>query len=91
MKALISSVEPVASGYRVAQVATDDMTFVVAEGLFWVDCANDTVADQFYFDPVTQQIIPVPPAKEAAPKKTLAEQILASPTDLAALKQALGL
>jgi hypothetical protein len=60
MKALISSVEPVESGYRVAQVATDDMTFVVADGLFWVDCADNIVADKFYFDPVIQQITLVP-------------------------------
>jgi len=71
MKALISSVEPVESGYRVAQVATDDMTFVVADGLFWVDCADDVVQDQFYFDPVTQQIIPVPePPKKPQPTTT---------------------
>ena len=60
MKALISSIEPVESGYRVAQVAADDMTFVVAEGLFWVDCAEDVVQDKFYFDPVTQQVVPLP-------------------------------
>jgi len=60
MKALISSIEPVESGYRVAQVATDDMTFVVADGLFWVDCADDVVQDKFYFDPVTQVIVPLP-------------------------------
>ena len=69
MKALISSVEPVASGYRVAQVATDDMTFVVADGLFWVDCADNIVADQFYFDPVTQQIVPISLPPEPPPKK----------------------
>ena len=61
MKALISSVEPVESGYRVAQVAADDMTFPVSEGLFWVDCADDVVQDKFYFDPVIQQIVSVPP------------------------------
>jgi len=60
MKALISSIEPRESGYRVAQVAADNETFVVAEGLFWVDCADDVVADQFYFDPIAQQIIPAP-------------------------------
>jgi hypothetical protein len=74
MKALISSVDPVylvESGYRVAQVATDDMTFVVADGLFWVDCADNIVADQFYFDPVIQQIVPVPePPKKPQPKTT---------------------
>lgn len=62
MKALISSIEPRESGYRVAQVAADNETFVVSEGLFWVDCADDVVADQFYYDPNTQQILAIPPA-----------------------------
>lgn len=60
MKALISSIEPVESGYRVAQVAADDMTFVVADVYFWVDCADNVVADRFYFDPASKQIILIP-------------------------------
>mgnify|MGYP003352709411 CR=1 FL=1 len=65
MKALISSIEPRLFGYRVAQVAADNETFDVAEGLFWVDCADDVVADQFYYDPDTKSIlaIPKPPTK----------------------------
>lgn len=66
MKALISTIEQVEDGYRVAQVATDDMTFPVSDGLFWVDCADDVVQDKFYFDPVTQKIalVPAPPIEE---------------------------
>ena len=60
MKALISSIEPRESGYRVAQVASDNETFEVAEGLFWVDCADDVVADRFYYEPNTKQILTIP-------------------------------
>lgn len=60
MKALISSIEPVESGYRVAQVEQDANIFPVAEGLFWVACADDVVADKFWYDPQDQTIKPVP-------------------------------
>lgn len=60
MKALISSIEPRESGYRVAQTTQDENTFDVAEGLFWVDCANDVVADQFWYDPLDKTLKAVP-------------------------------
>lgn len=60
MKALISSIEPRETGYRVAQVEPDENIFGVADVLFWVDCAEDVVADQFWFDPSDQTIKPVP-------------------------------
>jgi len=60
MKALISTTEPVETGFRVAQVEPDADIFPVASTLFWVDCADDVVADQFWFDPVDQAIKPVP-------------------------------
>ena len=41
---------------RVAQVEPDDQTFPVADPLFWTDCADDVVADQWYYDTVTQTI-----------------------------------
>lgn len=56
MKALISSIESVMTGYRVAQVERDDAVFAVAEGLFWVDCLDEVVADRYWFDPVDQTI-----------------------------------
>lgn len=59
MKALISSVEPRETGYRVAQVEPDANVFAVAEGLFWVDCADDVVQDSFWFDPQDQTIKPI--------------------------------
>jgi hypothetical protein len=45
-------------GIRVAEVA--DSTFEVASPLFWVECADDVLADQFYYDEDTQTIIAVP-------------------------------
>jgi hypothetical protein len=58
MKALISPNEPRETGYRVAEVEPAD--FPVAQPLFWTDCADDVVADQFWYDPETQTIKPIP-------------------------------
>jgi len=58
--ALISPNEPVLAGYRVAEVS--DTTFEVAPPLFWVECADDVVADQFYYDTETQTIVIKPNA-----------------------------
>jgi hypothetical protein len=56
-EALISPQEPRKTGYRVAQV--EQQEFEVALPLFWVDCADDVVADQFWYDPVDQTIKPI--------------------------------
>lgn len=58
MKALISPNESREIGYRVAQV--EQQEFEVALPLFWVDCANNVVADQFWYDPADQTIKPIP-------------------------------
>jgi hypothetical protein len=42
---------------RVAEVC--DTEFEIASPLFWVDCADDVVADQFYFDTATNEILPI--------------------------------
>jgi hypothetical protein len=70
-KALISPNEVVtnfdgSTGQRVAQVEDDANTFAVAEPLYWIDCADDVAADQFYFDTTANAILekPVPPAPE---------------------------
>lgn len=60
MKALIATNEPVQTGYRVAQVESDANVFAVADVLFWVDCADDVVADQFWYDPIDETIKPIP-------------------------------
>lgn len=70
MKALISTVEPRETGYRVAQVEPDENIFPVAEGLFWVDCAAEVAQDQFWFDPQDQQIKPFP-VPEPLPQPTV--------------------
>ena len=51
MKALISKIESVESGYRVAQVETDDKIFPVSDDLEWIDCPEGCVADIFWYDP----------------------------------------
>jgi hypothetical protein len=42
---------------RVAEVG--DTTFEVYKTLFWIDCADDVVQDQFYYDTETQTIKPI--------------------------------
>jgi len=63
MKALISTIEPRLTGYRIAQTAYDDQVFPVAETLFWVDFPSDLdtelVSQDFYwYDPSDQTIKP---------------------------------
>lgn len=41
-------------GYRVADVA--QTPFEVAPQLFWVECGDDVVADNHYYDPNTKTI-----------------------------------
>jgi hypothetical protein len=60
MKALISTIEPRQTGYRVAHVVDDGMIYPVINELFWVDCSNDVVADQFWYDPADQTIKSIP-------------------------------
>ena len=45
-------------GQRVAEVT--DTQFEVAAPLFWVECADGVVADQFYYDLASATINPVP-------------------------------
>lgn len=58
MKALISTVEPRETGYRIAQVEPDNNIFPTAPELFWVDCSDNVIADQFWYDPVDKNIKP---------------------------------
>ena len=60
MKALISKIEPRKTGYRIAQVELDEKIFPVAEpDLFWADCSNDVVKDEFWYDPADETIKPL--------------------------------
>jgi hypothetical protein len=61
--------------------------FPVHPDLTWVDVPDDTTASDTYVNGKVVKII----YPELKPEPTLVEQILASPTDLAALKKALGL
>jgi len=64
-QALISPIEKVYKydgellGDRVAEVA--DQSFEVALPLFWVECADNVVADQFFYNGSICQQIPVKP------------------------------
>jgi len=60
MKALISTIEPRKTGYRVAQVEQEENIFELADDFFWVDCADDVIADDFWYDPADQAIKPMP-------------------------------
>jgi hypothetical protein len=54
------NLSPVFSAYpnsaRVAQVEPDADIFPVAEPYFWTVCADNVIADQFYYDTVTKTI-----------------------------------
>jgi len=56
--ALIAPMQPVQTGYRVAQVSNE--TFDISTPFFWVNCADNVLADQFWYDPSDQTIKPVP-------------------------------
>lgn len=52
-KAIISPQEIRESGYRVAQVVDNGQEFEIGLPLFWQDCPDNIIADQFWFDPAT--------------------------------------
>lgn len=65
MKALISTSEKCETGCRVAQVVSDENIFPVAEpAMFWVACADDVVADKYWYDQSDQSIKPIPVPSE---------------------------
>lgn len=78
-KALISVIEPVmhitgwnedltpivaelTDSARVAQVT--DAEFEVAEPFFWMNCNDNVVADQFYYNTKTKKIVEMPAIPE---------------------------
>lgn len=73
-KALVSPNELVqnwdgTNGYRIAEVVAQE--FEVAEPLFWVDCLDDCVADQWLYNTANdtcelKPIEPTPPVEEGA-------------------------
>jgi len=73
-KALISPNEEVSApngtvGARVAQV--EATSFEVAQPLFWADCSDDCIADQWYY--IGSQCVVIPPAPMPVP--TAAENV----------------
>jgi hypothetical protein len=50
---------------RVCEVS--DTTFEVYQTLIWVDCADDVIADQYYYDTEAQTINPVENAPQPEP------------------------
>ena len=85
MKALISSIETRETGYRVAQVEQDENIFPVAEpDMFWVSCADNVVADQFWYNPVDQTInefLPPPVVPPSANENQTTAMRLLAETD----------
>jgi len=67
-KALVSPNEQVYDyngnliGVRVAQVESPENTFALAEPMMWIDCDDDVIEDQFYWDGSSFIVVPVPPA-----------------------------
>jgi hypothetical protein len=61
-KALISTVEPRESGYRVAQVVETSGIFEVAPALYWVDCNDNIIADKFWYNESNGSFIAIPEA-----------------------------
>ena len=59
-EALISTIEPRETGYRVAQVVNQSQKFPVSSEMFWTPCENNVVQDLFWYDPADQQIKPIP-------------------------------
>lgn len=76
-KALISKIEPRELGYRVAQVEDAANIFEVSSDLFWVDCADNVVADQFWYDPSDELIKANPIVVQEAPAQPTAEELAA--------------
>jgi len=60
MQALISTIEPVQTGYRVAQVEPDANIFPVADAFFWTACEDNVLQDKFWYDPIDQKIKVIP-------------------------------
>jgi hypothetical protein len=76
MKALISTVEPRETGYRVAQVEPDENVFPVSEEMFWTDCPDDLKADEKWYDPSDNSFKDFPqPELEAQPISEGTEEV----------------
>lgn len=60
MKALISPLETVSTGVRIAQVVSDSGVFEVTQPLYWVDCPSDCNARTWYYNETDLQCNLIP-------------------------------
>ena len=51
-------VNPVQTGWRVAEVA--DQSFEIAPPMFWIECVDNVIADEYYYDNINGVINPIP-------------------------------
>ena len=51
---------PIENSARVAEVVPQGSEFPIAPPLFWASCADNIVADEWYFDTVTRLFVLVP-------------------------------
>ena len=65
MRALISPIEQANIGYRIAEIHKTG--FEVAEPLFWVECFNNLVVDEYYYDPLDNIIKTIPKPQPITP------------------------
>ena len=49
---------PIENSCRVVEV--ENQTFEIGSPLFWTECDDDVVADQFYYNTADEQIYPIP-------------------------------
>ena len=89
MKALISTLEPRETGYRVAQVEQDENIFDVAEDLFWIDCPDDCVADLWFYNSETDLCQPIPVPEAPAAVEPTKEELLAKLLEIQAQLEAM--
>ena len=81
MKALISTIEPREQGYRVAQVEPEAI-FNNTEQIYWIECPDYVVADQYWFNPVDNTFV-IMPEPEPTPSTIVTQgvQSLDAPTE----------
>jgi len=81
MKALISTIEPREQGYRVAQVEPEAI-FNNTEQIYWIECPDHVVADEYWFNPVDNTFL-IMPEPEPIPSTVVTHgvQSLDTPTE----------
>jgi hypothetical protein len=60
MMALISTIEPRETGFRVAEVVSAGNIFPVAPAFKWHPCPDYVIVDQYWFDAVSGDFLEIP-------------------------------